>query len=118
MSNKRQYWAEIIERYKASDLSKTQFCKQSEIPLNQFQYRWHQYNLSLKEIVCAGTLTNQPSQNSFEPIKITFPPIAAKQVTNVVKLAIHLPNLIRCDVKVDLCANEFSTLLKQLVALC
>lgn len=118
MSNQKKYWNEIIERYKASGLSQPEFCKQNELSCNQFQYRWYQHNLALKAKARAATLSNKPSRNLFEPITITLPSIASKQTANVVELAIHLPNQIRCDVKIDLCANEFSTLLKQLVALC
>lgn len=118
MSNQKQHWNEIIERYKASGLSQPEFCKQNALSCNQFQYRWYQHNLELKDKARAVVLSHQPANNIFEPVTIAISSIAPKQTTNVVELAIHLPNQIRCDVKIDLCANEFSTLLKQLVALC
>lgn len=118
MSNQKQYWHEILERYQASGLSQPEFCKQNELSCNQFQYRWYQHNRMLKAKTRAAISSNQPSPNLFEPITIALPSIVPKQTTNVVELAIHLPNQIRCDIKIDLCANEFSTLLKQLVALC
>ena len=118
MPNQQQHWNEIIERYQASGLSQPEFCKQNELSCNQFQYRWYQHNLALKAKARASISSNEPPKNLFEPITITLPSISPKQTTNVVELAIHLPNQIRCDVKIDLCANEFSMLLKQLVALC
>ena len=118
MPNQQQHWNEIIERYQASGLSQPEFCKQNELSCNQFQYRWYQHNLALKAKARASISSNEPPKNLFEPITITLPSISPKQTTNVVELAIHLPNQIRCDVKIDLCSNEFSMLLKQLVALC
>lgn len=118
MSSQKQHWDEIIERYKVSGLSQPQFCKQNELSCNQFQYRWYQHNRALKAKARSAKLSNQASNNLFEPITIKVPLIELKQTTNVVELAIHLPNQIRCDVKIDLCANEFLTLLKQLVMLC
>lgn len=118
MSSQKQHWNEIIERYKVSGLSQPQFCKQNELSFNQFQYRWYQHNLALKAKARAAKLSNHASNNLFEPITITVPVIEPKPTTNVVELAIHLPNQIRCDVKIDIRANEFSTLLKQLVVLC
>ncbi len=118
MSEQINYWESIISEYKISGLSQPAFCKQNGLSCNQFQYRWYQHNLALKTKVRAATSNNQSPQNSFEPVTITLPSIAPIQTTNVVELAIHLPNQIRCNVKIDLCANEFSTLLKQLVALC
>lgn len=118
MSNHKQHWSEIIERYKTSGLSQPEFCKQNELSSNQFQYRWYQHNLVLKLKARAAISNNQPSRDIFEPVTVTLPSIAPKQTTSVVELAIYLPNQIRCDVKIDLRANEFSTLLKQLVALC
>ena len=118
MSNQNEHWNKIIEQYKASGLSQPDFCKQNELSNNQFQYRWYQHNRALKAKARAAILSNQSPQNLFEPVTITRPAVAPIQTTNVVELAIHLPNQIRCDVKIDLCANEFSTLLKQLVTLC
>lgn len=119
MSKQKQHWIEIIDRYKASGLSQPAFCKLNELSCNQFQYRWSQHNLALKAKGRAVTLSNQASpRDLFEPVTIASLSITPKQMTKVVELAIHLPNRIRCDVKIDLCANEFSILLQQLVALC
>lgn len=118
MSSQKQHWDEIIERYRVSGLSQPQFCKQNELSFNQFQYRWYQHNIALKAKARAAKLSNQASSNLFEPVSITALSIEPKQTTNVVELAVYLPNQIRCDVKIDLRANEFSSLLKQLVMLC
>lgn len=116
MSGQKQYWEEILERYKVSGLSQMGFCKQNELSWNQFKYRWYQHNLELK--AKAATSTSSSSRALFEPVMLALPSITPKQTCTVVELAIHFPNQIRCDVKIDLCANELSTLFKQLVALC
>jgi hypothetical protein len=68
MSNQKQHWSEIIERYKASGLSQPEFCKQNELSCNQFQYRWYQHNLVLKAKTRAAISNNQPSRHLFEPV--------------------------------------------------
>lgn len=115
MSSQKQYWSSIIERYKASSLSQPEFCKRNELSFNQFQYRWYQHNLALKSKLVKPA---PPSRSAFESVSISLPSVEPKQLTNVVELAIRLPNQIRCDVKIDLYGDEFSRLLKELVALC
>lgn len=115
MPNQQQHWNEIIERYQASGLSQPEFCKQNELSCNQFQYRWYQHNLALKS---KPVTPEHPPSNVFESVTISLPSAKATQATNVVELAILLPNQIRCEMKIDLYADEFSTLLKELVALC
>jgi len=115
MSSQKQYWSSIIERYKISGLSQREFCKRNELSFNQFQYRWYQHNLALKS---KPVTPPHPSSSAFESVTISLPSIQPKQPTNVVELAILLPNQIRCEMKIDLYADEFSILLKELVALC
>ena len=115
MSSQKQYWSAIIERYKNSGLSQPEFCKRNGLSFNQFQYRWYQHNLALKS---KPVTPEHPPGNVFESVTISLPSAKATQPTNVVELAILLPNQIRCEVKIDLYADEFSTLLKELVALC
>lgn len=115
MSSQRQYWSSIIERYKNSGLSQPEFCKRNELSFNQFQYRWYQHNLVLKS---KPVTPNHPPSNVFESVTISLPSSKPKQSTNVVELAILLPNQIRCEMKIDLYADEFSRLLKELVELC
>ncbi len=117
MSNQTKYWETIIERYKSSGLSQPEFCKQQGLSWNQFQYRWSRHNLAVKPKSRIGALETKMT-SSFEAITIASPSVALKQVTNIIEIAIHLPNAIRCDVKIDLTTDEFSMLLKQLVALC
>ncbi len=118
MSSQKKYWEEIHERYKVSGLSQMAFCKQNELSWNQFKYRWYQHNLELKAKARAATSIPPSSGALFEPVMLALPSITPKQTSTVVELALHFPNQIRCDVKIDLCANELSTLFKQLVALC
>ncbi|MDA0831605.1 MAG: hypothetical protein O3A05_10550 [Proteobacteria bacterium] len=115
MSSQKQYWSSIIELYKTCGLSQPEFCKRNELSFNQFQYRWYQHNLALKSKLVTP---NHPPSNVFESVTISLPSVKPKQPSNVVELAILLPNQIRCEMKIDLYADEFSTLLKELVALC
>lgn len=119
MSEKTKYWDTIINEYKASGLSQPAFCKQNGLSLNQFHYRWSQHNLAKQAETKPFILSNNAVVNAFEPITIT-PALSAPKGENnrMGELVIHLPNRIRCDVKIDLRTESFATLLKQLVALC
>lgn len=119
MSKQISYWESIIAEYKVSGLSQPAFCKQNGLSCNQFQYRWSQHNLAKLEKAKPIILENNSITNSFESISIKpSRPVVAEQADQVAELAIHLPNKIRCDVKMDLRNDAFATLLKQLVALC
>lgn len=119
MSEQINYWNLIINQYIASELSQPAFCKQNGLSLNQFQYRWAQYNLSKRVKSKPHILEANAVASSFESITITPLDSSLKEKTsNIAELAIHLPNRIRCDVKMDLCTDSFTTLLTQLVALC
>jgi hypothetical protein len=115
MSSQKQYWSAIIERYKVSGLSQPEFCKQNDLSFNQFQYRWYQHNLALK---AKAVMPNNQLGNVFESVTIPLPSFKAKQSTKIIELAILLPNQVRCEMNIDLYAGEFSTVLKELVALC
>ena len=114
MSNQQPYWNAIIERYKASGLSRPEFCKQNDLSWNQFHYRWYQHALALKKSLKGVTINHPLPSDSFEKITISPPTLPQKPLTKVVDAAIHLPNQIRCKVTIDFCTNEFSTLLKQI----
>ena len=117
MSEKINHWESIIAEYKMSGLSQPAFCKQNGLSCNQFQYRWSQHNLAKRAQPNPFTFENICTASSFESLTIAHP--APKDETNhVAELAIHLPNKIRCDVKMDLRNDVFATLLKQLVVLC
>ena len=117
MSNQQQYWNEIIDRYKASGLTRPEFCKQNELSWNQFHYRLRLYSQSLKTMSKELTISHPISSDSFEKITITPTLVASKSATKVVDLVVYLPNQIRCKIAIDISTNEFPTLLKQLVAL-
>ena len=117
MSEQINYWESIIAEYKVSGLSQPAFCKQNGLSCNQFQYRWYQHNLAKRAKKTPFTFENNCVANSFESVTIAHP--SPKDETNhVTELAIHLPNKIRCDVKMDIRNDAFATLLKQLVVLC
>ena len=119
MSKQISYWESIIAEYKVSGLSQPAFCKQNGLSCNQFQYRWSQHNLAKLEKAKPFILEKNSIANSFESVSIkSSRPVVAEEVDQVAELAIHLPNKIRCDVKMDLRHDAFATLLKQLVALC
>jgi hypothetical protein len=119
MSKQRKHWESIIAEYKASGLSQLEFCKQQGLSSNQFKYRWYQHNLAKREKPQSIILEKPSSESSFETVVITPPAYEMKDATNnIAQLAIHLPNRIRCDVKMDIRTHAFTSLLKQLVALC
>ena len=119
MSEQINYWESIIAEYKVSGLSQPAFCKQNGLSCNQFQYRWSQHNLAKLKKAKPFILENNSITNSFESVNIkTSLPVVAEEAVKVAELAIHLPNKIRCDVKMDLRNDAFATLLQQLVALC
>ena len=117
MSEQMNYWESIIAEYKTSGLSQPVFCKQNGLSCNQFQYRWSQYNQAKRAKKNPATFENNGGANLFEPVTITHS-VLNDETNHVAELAIHLPNKIRCDVKMDLSNHAFTTLLKQLVSLC
>ena len=117
MSEQINYWESIIAEYKVSGLSQPAFCKQNGLSCNQFQYRWSQHNLAKRAKQDPFTFENNCMASSFESVIIAHP-ARRDEANHIAELAIHLPNKIRCDVKMDLCNDAFATLLKQLVTLC
>lgn len=119
MSKQIKYWDDIIDQYRASGLSQLAFCKQNELSINQFRYRWYLDNLAEKVKAKTVVLEKTSLLNTFESVIIARPSSAPKDETsNIAELAIHLPNQIRCNVKMDLRTHAFAVLLKQLVRLC
>lgn len=117
MSEQINHWESIIAEYRMSGLSQPAFCKQNGLSSNQFQYRWYQHNLAKRAKQNPSTFENNCVANSFESVTIAHP-APKDEVNHVADLAIHLPNKIRCDVKMDIRNDAFATLLKQLVTLC
>ncbi len=117
MSEQENYWEAIIAAYKESGLSQPAFCKQNGLSCNQFQYRWYQHNLAKRAKKNPTTFENNCGTNLFESVTISHS-VLNDETNHIAELAIHLPNKIRCDVKMDLSNHAFTTLLKQLVALC
>jgi hypothetical protein len=105
MSKQRAHWEEIFSRYKASGLSQSTFCKQNNLSINQFRYRWESRNKGLKT----------QASSLFESVSVMSKP-AIPLIPSTINLSIYLPNQIRCDMTTDL--NGFSPLLTQLVQLC
>lgn len=117
MSEQITYWESIIAAYKMSGLSQPAFCKQNGLSCNQFQYRWYQHNLANRAKKPPSAFEDTCLANSFESVTIAHPS-RDDEMNHIAELSIHLPNKIRCDVKMDLRNHAFATLLKQLVALC
>ncbi len=117
MSELIKHWDTIIEEYKVSGLSQPAFCKKNGVSCNQFQYRWSQHNLAKRAKQNAFIFENNCSASSFESVTIAHP-VPREEMSHVAELAIHLPNKIRCDVKMDIRNDALATLLKQLVTLC
>jgi len=114
MTEKDNYWRELFTEYKRSGLKRLEFCQKNNISLPQFRYQWNKQSQVTRR---ALKLTPQASEFLFEPVvvtKLTEPMVDNK----IVELAIHLPNKIRCDLKIDMNSHDFSSLLQQLVAVC
>lgn len=113
MLNQSEHWSTIIERYKSSGLSQRTFCNQHKISWNQFHYRWTRYKAK-----SGLTALENKAKPAFEAVTIRPPEASAKQLVTSRSMVIHFPNHIRCELTIDLESKEFSSLLKQLVALC
>ena len=118
MSQQNKYWDDIIEQYKARGLSQPAFCKENKLSYNQFQYRWYQHNCAEKAKASSAIRQDSRALNGFESVTIPIPSHQQEKEKFVTELVINLPNKISCQVKIDSRSNEFTTLLKQLVALC
>lgn len=114
MSEQIKYWESIIASYKMSGLSQPAFCKENGLSYNQFQYRWYLHNRAKK---APSSFEEHCLASSFESVTIAHPS-QRDEANHIAELSIHLPNNIRCDIKMDLRNNALSTLLRQLVTLC
>ena len=118
MSEHNTNWDDIFTRYKASGLTQPAFCKQDNVPFNKFQYRWSK-KTQAEKVSSKASPKRRAIENSFEPIIISSPAASeAPQSNRLIEFVIHLPNQIRCEIKINSCTNGFSALLKQLVSLC
>ena len=117
MSKSINAWEAILSQYKDSNLSQKDFCKEKGLSWNKFRYRWDRHNLSNKNHEEPLVLKNHPAKVSFEPVSI-ISSCQSKEEMTINEVSIHLPNRIRCDIKINLKANQLTTLLKQLVTLC
>lgn len=117
MSERINDWESIIAEYKESGLSQPAFCKQNGLSCNQFQYRWSQHNLAKRAKQNSFTFEKNSMASSFESVTIAHSS-PKDEMNDITELAIHLPNKIRCDFKMDIRHDSFATLLKQLVTLC
>lgn len=116
MSKNTKDWEALFAQYKGSHLSQKDFCKEKGLLWNQFRYRWNRKNrlktVQMKSLI----LDNHPTKVSFEAVSI-ISACERNEETPINEVSIHLPNHVRCDIKISLQANQFTTLLKQLVAL-
>ena len=115
MIEQDNYWRELFTEYKKSGLKRLEFCQKNNISHSQFRYQWNKQSQMARR---ALKLTQpHPAASLFEPVVVTK--LTESLVANkIVELSIHLPNKIRCDLKIDLSRHDFSSLLQQLVAVC
>lgn len=114
MIEQDNYWRDLFTEYKKGDLKRLEFCQKNDISHSQFKYQWNKQSQITRR---ALKLTPPPAESIFEPVvvaKLTAPILTNK----IVELAIHLPNKICCEFKIDLNGDDFSSLLQQLVAIC
>ncbi|WP_206538895.1 hypothetical protein, partial [Legionella norrlandica] len=72
------------------------FCKNNNIMLNSFLYRWHEKKKSLKsdnKKAVSSRKTNRIA--SFEPVVLTEPSPCSLLENSLVELSLHFPNQIR-----------------------
>ena len=114
MTEQDNYWRELFTEYKKSGLKRLEFCQKNDIPHSQFRYQWNKQSQATRH---ALKLRHTPAESLFESVVVTksTEPFV---VNKMVELTIHLPNKIRCEFKMDLSSNDFSSLLKYLVAIC
>ena len=117
MSQNIKNWEAIFAQFKVSNLSQKDFCKEKGLSWNQFRYWWDRKNFIKTVQAKSLILDNQPAGASFEAVSI-ISSCESKEEMNINKVSIYLPNHVRCDIKISLEANQFTVLLKQLVALC
>lgn len=115
MAEKDNYWQELFTEYKKSGLKRLEFCQQNNLSHSQFRYQWNkQSQIARRALKLAAS---HSIESIFEPVVVTKQNDAI--VSNrIIELAIHLPNKIRCDLKMDMNGYDFPSLLKQLVAIC
>lgn len=120
MTRESPYWDEIIERYKLSGLTQVEFCKRNNLLLNHFLYRWHEKRKALKRRAekAVSSREKDTSVSSFESVVLMKPSPCSLQENGLVELTLHLPNQIRCVVKVSVTDDSFSLLLKQVMRSC
>ena len=115
MTEQDNYWRRLFTEYKKSGLKRLEFCQENDISHSQFRYQWNKQNQTARR---ALKLTHpHPAESLFEPVVVTklMEPMVANKI---IELTIHLPNKIRCDLKIDMSRHDFSSLLQQLVAVC
>ena len=116
MSKTIKDWESIFSEYKGSNLSQKDFCKIRGLSWNQFRYQWDRKNskaVKSDSLILEGP----PAKVSFEAISL-ISSCKPKEAMTINKVSIYLPNQVRCDIKLNLEANQLTTLLKQLLALC
>jgi len=115
MTEQDNYWQELFKEYKKSGLKRLEFCKLNGLTHTQFRYQWNKQRQKTQHVV--KVMNPALTESLFEPVVITKigDPAPANRI---VDLAIHLPNKIRCDLKIDLNSPDFPFLLQQLVVVC
>jgi hypothetical protein len=117
MSRNINDWEAIFAKYTDSKLSQKDFCKKEGLSWNKFRYRWDRKNFLNKVRAKSLIMESHPAKVSFETVSI-ISSCESKEVMNIKEVSIYLPNQVRCDIKINLEGQQFTTLLKQLVGLC
>jgi hypothetical protein len=115
MTEQGNYWRELFTEYKKSGLKRLDFCQKNDISHSQFRYQWNKQHQAARRALKLTPL--HAAESLFEPVVVTK--LTERMVANkIVELTVHLPNKIRCDLKIDMSSHDFSALLQQLVAVC
>ena len=103
--SREEYWRQIVKSYEESGLNAEEFCQNHGIAVPRLKYY-------CKKFINKTHRTPSKDQEVFEPLIIA--PISPQEK---LKLSIHLPNKIRCDIEVSDRHHQLAVL-KELVALC
>ncbi|HAT6820656.1 TPA: hypothetical protein JAM89_14500 [Legionella pneumophila] len=111
-------WSSFLKKYEGSGLTQVEFCKRNKLVLSQFQYRWYGRQAVKKKAKASGVEETSSVLALFEPVMVSPVTDFVEEQDPFLQVSIHLPNHIRCDVKVNLAGDSLLTLLRQLVRTC
>ena len=116
MKSKEEYWDRLFKGYERSGLSQEDFCSEQGIPIAKFKYQWR------KKIGTGSRSADSQNQSDnpvhFEPILISKTDLVHQEPVTNQTIIIQFPNQIRCELKMDIKSQDFSSLLNHLRLLC